>query len=287
MGNRSGPAHADGRRGYVYAEGDVDEEWPRWFSKAMRQKSVPPQLGPFYVYAGPAGGELELVWTNAITSVEEVTAADAQRASELAVYGTVANALAARKSEVERLEQRLLVLQEQTTSTEGRLARLQEKEELLERGLVDERKRVADEKSALAADMAATRELVRAEKQQAIEDMMATKRILREDLSVAVKHITGLTDELMTLEKQTAENAMARRSLGHTNLHTSLDLLDAVEDAHRLSLGGPPRETAGDRMMNVLADSIKTGKIVNIIEGVGNAFRGKKKDEDDDEDEED
>jgi len=265
----------------------VDEEWPRWFSKAMRQKSVPPQLGPFYVYAGPAGGELELVWTNAATSIEEVAAADAQRASELAAYGSVANVLAARRSEVERLEQRALMLQEQATSTEGRVARLQQQEELLERGLVDERKRVAEEKAALTADAKATRDMVRTEKQQAIADLSETKRLLREDLTTSVKHLTGLSDELMTLERQTAENAMARRSLGHTNLHQSLELLDAVEDAHRLSLGGTPKETPGDRIANALATSIETGKIVNIIQEVGKAFRGKKKDDDDDDDDED
>jgi len=271
----------------VFSEGDVDEEWPRWFAKAMRQRAVPPQLGPFYVYAGPPGGELECVWTNTSTSVEEVAAADAQRARELAAYGTVANALEARRTEVERLEQRALVLQEQVASSEGRLARLQQQEEQLERGLADERKRVADEKAALAADVRATREMARVEKQQAVEDMLETKRMMFEDLKASVKHITGLSDELMTLERQTAENAMARRSLGHTNLHESLDLLDAVEAGHRLSLGGEPRETPGDRVANALADSIKTGKIVNIIQEVGHAFRGKKKRKDDDDDDDD
>jgi len=282
----------------VWAEGEVDEEWPRWFAKALRPRAIPGQFGPFYIYAGPAGGEMECVWTNTATSTEEVTNVDAQRASELAQYGTVAAALAARRAEVERMEQRAIMLQEQMTATEGRVARLQQQEELLERGLADERKRCSEEKASLAAEAKAARELAsaerkllfettRAEKQQALDELSQVKKRLLEDLTSTMGHITGLSDGLMKLEVQTAENAMARRSLGNSHLHEHLTLLDNVAEAHRLGLGATPAETPGDRIANALAGSIESGKIVGIIQEISKAVRGKKKDDDDDDDDED
>lgn len=298
VGNRTGAPHADGRRGHLFAEGEVDEEWPRWFAKAIRQRPVPSQFGPFYVYAGPAGGELECVWTNTATSAEEVAASDARAASELAAFTTVTSALQTRRSELERLETRAVVLQEQITAAEGRLSRLQQTEESLERSLEAERRRVTEEKASLTADIKAAREQARQEKQQALDEVVAvrkialeelstTKRLMMDDLQRTVGHITNLSDGLLELEAKTAENTLARRSLAHSHLQAKLDQLDQLEEEHRLALGAPAKETPSDRLANAFARSIETGQIVGMVENIANAVRGKKKTADDDDDDDD
>lgn len=285
-GNRTGAAHGDGRRGHIFAQGEVDEEWPRWFAKALRQHPVPSHLGPFYVYAGSSEGAMECVWTNAATTTEQVVAGDAQGAADLASFGSLSTALAQRRVELAQAETRSVVLHEQITATEARVARLQRLEEQLEQSLADERARVKEEKASLGAEIKAVREHTRTEKAMALADLVETTRVVRENMTANVTHITALTEGLMMLECKTAENTMARRSLGHSHLQENLDRLDELEDSHRLALGGPAKETAADRLANALAVSIEKGTIVHMIGGVAQAIRGKpvKRDDDDDDD---
>ena len=275
VGNRTGAPHGDGRRGHIFAEGEVDEEWPRWFIAGLRQRAVPQQHGPFYLYAGPPGGDLECVWTNAATSPEEVTAVDQKRTSELAAFSTVASAVDARRAELERAEARLADMREQVATTEGRLGRLQQAEEALEKNLVAERQRVSEEKRHLSADVQSARDMARREKEAILGDLLETKKMLREDLTKTVTHITGLGDELMKLERTTAENAMARRSLDYTHVLEKLDLNEKMAEA---SPSGDVKDKPIDRLANALALTIENGSIVKIVKGVADAVRGEDED---------